>query len=229
MGKTAFSNIPTTDQIAILSQMGAREKTARKHLEQIGCDTDLLLFYLWCATNPQHLEGKESVEAQHAQHRSKLTRTKTLILDIEDLRFRLLEAATSWRAEELLAAIEPGLRNFVDRLKLNLELNKRVRVSYFVFLGPAISTIESSYARHNGTVENVSGCEKITCDGGVPPKYWKHLEVLLDACARARGTQLPLGLSAGATAKRVTREPAADKKKLERLFGSTSPAKTKST
>src|SRR5215467_3881108 len=97
MGNNAFSDIPRADQTAILKQIGSPERTACKRLEEIDCDTNLLLFDLWCATNPGLLDGKKSFKAQHEQHRSELVRFKKLIRDIEDLRSRLAQAAKYWR------------------------------------------------------------------------------------------------------------------------------------
>lgn len=170
MRSAAFCQIPPADRDAVLRQIGPLEETACKQLAEIGCDTGLLLLHLWFATSPTLLEGRTSFKAQHQQHRLEVERTRRLIRDIEHLRPRIRQAATFWGADEPLIPLDAALRNFVDRLKLNCELNKHTRADYLVFLGPAILSIQSSYARHSGTVQSVGDCEQIEWSGRVPPK-----------------------------------------------------------
>jgi len=230
----AFSEISPADQTAIVKQLNARERTARKQLAQIGCDTEVLLFYLWCATNPQLLEGKTSFQVQHAQYRSKIARTKMLVRDMETLWLRLRQAAQDWNIPSgQMANLDSTLGEFIGSLELNCDLSKHKRARYLTFLEPAIQSVRLSYARHTGVVADANVCERITWGGTVPPKYWEWLTILLKACARARGTSSKLSrVSAGAIYKMLSRQRGSTTKALSKIAaaqrGSSSRLKTKS-
>src|SRR5262252_4635615 len=139
MASNALSHVPPKQLAEIRKQMRIRERNARDHLAEIHCDTDLLLFHLWCATNPKLLEGKGSFKEQHAQHRLTVARTKKLVREIEALCPRLRQAAQDWNIPaDQMATLDVALDKFAGQLRDNCALNKYKHAQYLLFLRPAI-------------------------------------------------------------------------------------------